>query len=128
MNRLAKLGGPSPKSSQDTADALSADVKDEYETERRTRRGSARTPGPQDDPERRPEHVRPRVDRSGVQIRQLPGSRQDDLHSASESARASFAKGEMRSRPVILGEVRREDASQMPFPEHNHLVQTFARD
>ncbi|HXC96340.1 MAG TPA: hypothetical protein VNU92_11615 [Edaphobacter sp.] len=46
--------GPSPKSSQDTADALSADVKDEYETERRTRRGSARTPGRQDDPERRP--------------------------------------------------------------------------
>ena len=34
-------------------------------------------------------------------------------------------QGEMGPRPLVVGDVRREDASQMPFVQDDDVVQTF---
>jgi len=35
---------------------------------------------------------------------------------------------EVRSRPVIIGDVTDQDSPQVPFADHDHVVQTFAPD
>jgi hypothetical protein len=42
------------------------------------------------------------------------------------SVRCIFVKREMGSCAVIVGEVRRQDAPQMPFAENNEMVQALA--
>ena len=47
----------------------------------------------------------------------------DGLHSSWRGR--VFAKGEMRSRPVIVGEISGQSLSEVPLAEYDHMVQTL---
>ena len=42
------------------------------------------------------------------------------------SIRAIFGERQMRPRAVVVVQVRDQDAAQMPFIKHDHMIQTLA--
>ena len=37
-------------------------------------------------------------------------------------------EGEMRSRPMVVEQIRGQETSQMPLAEYDHMVQAFSPD
>src|SRR5262245_48175544 len=54
--------------------------------------------------------------------------RHDDLASACtrSAIRGIFAQREMRSAPMVIGEIRAKDPTEMRLVEHDHVIETLA--